>query len=553
MAKSLQGGPPRETLSQNAPQPTRGMQISVAGRLLDVNIKAPPSLPRLKMELVAQLGMCSPASLQLRDALGNVLNTDEDLYASLQSDGRPLRASLTAHALREMEQKKAEVDLHNGELTTIQWQLLIEQMTFISLEMERLVTQVEVLKGACAREAQQEEEAEAERREDLVEVVRKLTADRQADESSLLNRIESLSHALIAEKSARDVADFQLEQRIEQVNAALNAESSARERAREELLRLQEAQRRDMELEATKTANVCRDITTSTKRVQSIVEEHVSANAMHKTRLTRLEAEADRMKAMLDTFESGTVLQAQALQAEGRRYQAEFRALLQAGAESWGQELLRLAEDTRASHLDMEERSRIVAQEVREIRLDGDVRCQALEDRCSTLERASQDALVLGASLEKVFTEKQVAAAEAASMTEASQKNSEAWLEATRIRIDEIARRTHAMEQGSGDRYNTLRESNLRLMNEQDKRLMRIEEEVSKIRETRSLSTRGAIDQIAAESSHRGQLSISSVHEVLPTSPGGDDCTLYSLTASPSTEPSRRRLLGLQRIEDEDD
>mmetsp|Transcript_43834 Transcript_43834/g.103645 ORF Transcript_43834/g.103645 Transcript_43834/m.103645 type:complete len:549 (+) Transcript_43834:90-1736(+) len=528
------------------------LQVSVAGRLLDVSSKAMPTLSFLKKELVGQLGMlCSPASLQLCDMEGRLITSDEDLQGSLEECRGPLRATLTTSALREMEQKKQEVDLHNGELTTIQWQLMIEQMTFLSLEIEGLVGQIEVLKGACAREVQQQEEAEAERRQELVEVMRKLTADRENDQTTVLSRMEGLHHAMLAEKAARDVADYQLEQRIEQLHVGLNAESNSRERAHEEMLRLHEALRKELDLEAAKNAALCRDIASAHKRLQLTVEEHLAADAMHKTRLTRLEAESDKQRCRVDALDTNLLLQGQALEAEGRRFSEEFRHLLRAGAESWGNELVRLAEDTRASHLEMEDRMRSGMAEVREIRLDGEVRFQALEERCATLEKASQDALVLGASLEKVFAEKAIAAAESATMTEATQKNSEAWLDATRIRLDDLARRTHAVEQGTGERFNSLREASLQLKQEQDMRLLRIEEEVSLLRENRALAN--ATPQEGMDSGSRRPFSVSSVREAPPTSPGLE-CTFDSLTASPSsTEPSsRRRFLALRRIDDDE-
>merc|ERR1712176_588318 len=101
--------------------------VNACGRLVEISAESSSSVSLLRRELGAQLNVGNPTSLQLVNTNGVLVQTDQDLYASIQENSIPLQAKLTTAALHEIEQKKLEGKSKEQNLSSLQWQILIEQ------------------------------------------------------------------------------------------------------------------------------------------------------------------------------------------------------------------------------------------------------------------------------------------------------------------------------------------------------------------------------------------------------------------------------------------
>merc|ERR550514_1693319 len=100
------------------------VQVVACGRLCQIDDRSASSLALAQSCIQAQLGM-QGQSLQLRDADGRLLSTDEDFLHALEDFRCPLQACLSDGAIHSMEMKRDEI-------AQMQWRLVREQFSAVT-------------------------------------------------------------------------------------------------------------------------------------------------------------------------------------------------------------------------------------------------------------------------------------------------------------------------------------------------------------------------------------------------------------------------------------
>merc|ERR1719401_1540 len=131
------------------------VQVNVSGRLLEIPPQGLASLTLLLRELTGQLKMSGSVCLQLADAAGTVIRTDMELSAALREGRYPLRATPTVGALREIEEKKYEVETKKEQMAQFQWQIVVDQIANFSQEVAGVAAQLQSIKDENHKGLQQ--------------------------------------------------------------------------------------------------------------------------------------------------------------------------------------------------------------------------------------------------------------------------------------------------------------------------------------------------------------------------------------------------------------
>mmetsp|Transcript_46826 Transcript_46826/g.111408 ORF Transcript_46826/g.111408 Transcript_46826/m.111408 type:complete len:734 (+) Transcript_46826:112-2313(+) len=378
------------------------LKVNVGGRLLEISPEGSVSVVLLRRELINLLNVCSSSSLQVMDSSGRqVVRTDEDLMSAVREHRVPLQAKLTTSALHEIEQKKREAETKKEELLNYQWQVVIEQIAVLSGEVRSATSQIQTFKDECDKNVQQFNEREELRRAQLMQVIREETSARELGEREMNAKIEAFLGHINTERSARDVADSQLAHRIEQVAAEINSERSDRARAEEEIHRLYSQLRHEVSLEAQKAMEYYANQEKALKRLDEMQNDHQTVKMSQQSRISALEAEAERMRSSLSTLETTVQVQARAAQDGIVRTADELDRARREAAWGRGNDVNQLAKNLEIYERNVEVRLQKVREEAMDGRLALEERSQVMEQRCAKLEKEVLDRHASDASKEQ--------------------------------------------------------------------------------------------------------------------------------------------------------
>eukprot|EP00928_Gymnodinium_smaydae_P040378 TRINITY_DN27386_c0_g1_i1.p1 TRINITY_DN27386_c0_g1~~TRINITY_DN27386_c0_g1_i1.p1 ORF type:complete len:684 (+),score=205.36 TRINITY_DN27386_c0_g1_i1:840-2891(+) len=282
----------------------RGLRVQACGRSVDIPPEASDGIASLRRDLARQLQLSSGAAVQVLDVAGRPLQSDEELAAAVSSGRLPLQAKLTAAALHEIEQRKLESRSKEHGFHSLQWQIVIEEVAGFSKELQGVAGELQGVKDYCGKAVREFEDQEALRREELLEQIRRETAERKSMQSDILSRLDALMQVLHSEQSAREVARYQLATQCERVSADLAAESSARAAERAEAWRELKALEQEVRVQTHRWDQLATRHNEGSQAMEMRVGELSSTSLALQQRLVLLEADAERLRLATQNTDS---------------------------------------------------------------------------------------------------------------------------------------------------------------------------------------------------------------------------------------------------------
>jgi len=417
------------------------LQVNVCGRLLDIPPTASSSLTLLCRELASQLKMSSSVALHLADIGGIALRTDKELAAALRDGRHPFQASPTVAALREIEQKKYEVETSKEQMAQFQWQIMIDQMTAFSHEVTQVAANLASVQAECKKTLQEQKEQDQLQLDKILASLEFETLSREAAHKDLDVKIDKLAQAIDAEKSARNVGDHQLSAQVERVASSLEDERSSRQQESVSQERVLAAMRHDLETEMNRSAETWNQHLEMVKRIEVRLEDHSAMMTQHEQRVTQLDSDSDKLQAMSLSLEATVAAQHRALQEDLHKRSEDLTKAVQDEALGREHHIMRFAKDLETSWHSLEARVKRVREESSEGKATLLERARVLDQRFAELEHGFACHVETQATKDHALQEKVQTTCTVVDQVELAQKASEVVLQNTTAKVDDCMER----------------------------------------------------------------------------------------------------------------
>mmetsp|Transcript_16723 Transcript_16723/g.36678 ORF Transcript_16723/g.36678 Transcript_16723/m.36678 type:complete len:604 (+) Transcript_16723:117-1928(+) len=492
-------GPPQRHAPGVLALPERGVKVNACGHLLEIAPENSTSMPLLRRDLVAQLKVCNPASVQVLDLTGKAITTDEELEAAMQDGKHPLQAKLTVAALHEIEQKKREGRHKEHDMLGLQWQIVIEQVAAFSYEVAGFGGQLQSMKDECTNMVKQFEEAEVVRREKLMTAMHDHVKEREVAQKDVLSKIEAITNLVMQERSAREVSHYQLEKQAEQVVHEMNTERNKRAKGEAEQNRSITALRNDLQKEIRENTEQWTRTLDSVKRLEQGEKDVTTLQTEHQHRLTLLDGEVNKLRVAVGDIDSAMNKQLHEVNLRLQRQSEEMERAVREGTWCRNQDFDRVAKHHETSWQSLETRFQRSREEAAKAQVDLVERTRAIELRCAALEKDHNDHREIRASSEQACIEKATEATSAVDTLAMERQVTEVALKNTSAKVEEILTRMRNVETGldqrvAGEHWKAQVDGLVHLINKQETKIAQLEREMH--------------SRLAMEASHRDGLKV---------------------------------------------
>jgi len=420
--------------------------VKVCGRLVNIPPSAAGSLSLLGRHLAAQLKMSGHTALQFQDVAGKPIKGDQELSAALREGRHPLQASMTVLALREIEQKKSEVETKKEELAQFQWQVIVDYIANLTQQVNSMGPTLQGVRDDCQKAIDQARADLAMRGDRMEEAVTHESQQREYGFKDVEAKIDKLVQAVCAERSARDVVSHQLSAQLEAVTAGVESDRSLRAQERAEMERQYQAVRHEVSAEQARNEEQWNWHMEAAKRLDARLEEGASADMAHQLRLTELEAGADRLRASVACAESALATSQRTMQELTSQRQDELRKAVRDEMVGRENHIARFAKELETSWQSLEARLQRTKEEATTGTSTVAERARILELRCAQIEQDLSTHITAQAEQNHRLAEKTAAAASSVDALEVNLKSSDVVTHTTVTRVDEISERLAAVE-----------------------------------------------------------------------------------------------------------
>lgn len=422
------------------------LSVQVCGRLVNIPPEASASLTLLSRHLASQLKMSGHTSLQFQDVAGRLIKADQDLAAALREGRHPLQASMTVLALREIEQKKSEVETKKEELAQFQWQVIIDQIANLTQQVNSIGPTIQGVRDDCKKAIDQARADLASRGERMEESVTRESQHREFAFKDVESKIEKLVQAVCAERSARDVVSHQLSAQLDAVTAGLESDRSVRLQERAEMERQYEVIKHQVDAEQSRNEEQWNWHMETAKRLDARLEERASADMAQQMRLTELEAGADRLRASVASTESALATTQRTIQEIMTQRQEELRKAVRDEMVGRENHIARFAKELETSWQSLEARLQRCREEATAGTSTVAERARILELRCAQIEHDLHTQVTAHSDEYQRLAERASAAVSVVDTLEMNLKASDVVTQTTASRVEEISERLSVVE-----------------------------------------------------------------------------------------------------------
>eukprot|EP00927_Polykrikos_kofoidii_P079753 TRINITY_DN76576_c0_g1_i1.p1 TRINITY_DN76576_c0_g1~~TRINITY_DN76576_c0_g1_i1.p1 ORF type:complete len:654 (-),score=126.17 TRINITY_DN76576_c0_g1_i1:180-2081(-) len=367
------------------------MQINACGRILEISAEGAFSLPKLRRELVGKLRVCNPASVQLTDLTGKIVQTDADLMASVRDGKVPLQAKLTLAALHEIEQKKRDGKSKEHDMASLQWHIVVEQVAAFSNELASMGSHLQSMHDDSQKIVQQFEDTERIRREELMTLIHLESQEREARHRELLERLEEVAHLVVEEKSVHEVSVYQINKQIDQAVGDFNAGQKTTLAEFAQVERSLASLRHDLDLEMRKNGAAWTRNADSLRQLELRDHDQVSACKACDMRVSAMEADHSKLCGDVARLESSVAKESREFHLRLSKHSEELTKASRDGGLMRGHELTCMAMDHESSWQTLESHLRQAREEALKANTEMAERTKTLELRCAALEKESID------------------------------------------------------------------------------------------------------------------------------------------------------------------
>jgi len=417
-----------------------GLCVQVCGRLVQVPADAGLSLSLLCRHLASQLKI-SHSCLQLSDVQGNRINTDQDLAMAIQQNRHPLQASMTAAALREIEQKKSEVETKKEELAQFQWQVVVDQIAQMAKQVATLTAQLQGVKDECTQKCQHVQQEEAMSRERMEEAITRETQQREVGLKDVEMKIDKLVQAICSERSARDVAVHQMNSLVMQTRDSVESDRSLRAQERSETDRALSSMKHQVDSEGARNEEQWNWHLETAKRLDARLEERSSADVALQVKVSDVESSLECLKASSSSLESGQAAHGRTVQEMMTRRGEELSKAVR--DEMLGREnhIARFAKELETSWQSLEARLQRNRDEASNATAAVSERARVLENRCGEVEKDFANHVRAQVDKDQNFSEKLHSSISTVDAMEMALKSSDVVTHTTVSRVEDIMQR----------------------------------------------------------------------------------------------------------------
>mmetsp|Transcript_62473 Transcript_62473/g.140889 ORF Transcript_62473/g.140889 Transcript_62473/m.140889 type:complete len:660 (+) Transcript_62473:3-1982(+) len=424
----------------------KAVQVNACGRVLDISPAGLGSMSLLCRELADHLKMSGSVCLNLADVRGVPVQTDQELSAALEEGRHPFQATPTVAALREIEQKKYEVETRKEQMAQFQWQIITDQIAKFSEEVSAVAAQLQSVKEECRRTLQDFRAETDLQRDQMGAALEREVMAREASTKDLDIKLDKLAQVVNSERSVRDVADHQLGRQIEQVASSVDEERNVRMQEQREVSRVVDSMRHTLDAEMKRAAEIWNQHLDMVKRVDGRLEAQEASEFSQVERIQQLEAESDKLQGASASLEATMAAQHRALAEDIQHRSEELSKAVR--DEMLGREnhITRFAKDLETSWQSMDARMQRVLQEATEAKATQMERSRVLEQRCAELEHSLGCHAEGRASKEQSLLEKVTAMCNMLDSMELGLKASDVVLHNTVSKVEDLSERQRAAE-----------------------------------------------------------------------------------------------------------
>jgi len=424
-----------------------GLSVQVCGRLVNVPAESMGSLSLLSRHLASQLKLSGHSSLQFADVSGIRLNSDQDLAAALREGRHPLQASMTVAALREIEQKKTEVETKKEELAQFQWQVVVDQIASMSNQVATLTAQLQGVKDECRQSLQQASQEEVLRRERMEEAITKETQQREVGLKDIEMKVDKLVQAICAERSARDVAVHQLGSQLEQQAAQLESDRNLRTQDRAEVERLLQGMQHQVQAEQARNEEQWNWHSEAANRLEHRLEERAAADVAQQVKLNEVEANLERLRTSVSGVENALAAQSRHVQELLMRRGEELSKAVRDEMVGRENHIARFAKELETSWQSLEARLQRGREEASSATAAVAERARILEQRCAEVENDLSNHVRQQSELNQSLSDKMHVTTTSVDAMEMALKSSDVVTQTTVSRVDDIVERLVTVEE----------------------------------------------------------------------------------------------------------
>jgi len=463
---------------------TRAVLVSACGQLFEMPPTVLSSMTLLLQDLAGQLKMSSSVGLQLADAGGVPIRTDSELSAVLREGRHPMRVTPTVAALREIEQKKFEVETKKEQMTQFQWQIMTDQIAAFSKELAGVAAQLQAVKDDHLKTVQGHREEVNTQCSQITSMIETEAMKRETAFTEFDLKLDKLAQVVSHEKSVRDVSDHQLRKQIEQVANAVDEERNTRLQEQAESSRSLASMRHELEAEMERTAEVWNQHLAMVKNMETQMECHSTANFEQQHRLTKLEVDTDKLQGTAAALEASVAAQHRAMCEDLQRRSDELSKAVHDEMVGRENHVMRFAKDLETSWQSMEARMQHIREETSEAKATLTERSRVMEQRCAELEQSFQCFSDTQATRNQTLLEKVTNASSVADTLDMSHKASDVLLRNTINKVNDLGDRVYAtevdmQEKAHKDHWTPQIEAFQRGMQKQEIHLTRLEREMN--------------------------------------------------------------------------
>mmetsp|Transcript_29132 Transcript_29132/g.79967 ORF Transcript_29132/g.79967 Transcript_29132/m.79967 type:complete len:609 (+) Transcript_29132:73-1899(+) len=458
------------------------LKVNACGRLLEITSEGASSLTHLRRELVAKLRVCNPASLQLTDVNGKVLQGDADLLLTMQEGHLPLQAKLTVAALHEIEQKKKETRTKEHDMVGLQWQIVIEQVAAFSHELAAMGAHVQSVHDDSRKIVQQFEVEEKNRREQVMDAMKNEAMEREASHRDLLAKIDEVTQFVMEERSTREVNYYQLGKQLEQTTLEFNAAQTSRTQEHSDTERRLTSMRNDLDLAVQRNNENWNRSLETLKHLDQRDKDHTAAGLTQHQRLVALDADMRKLRADVDNLDLVVTKQMRDTHLHLSRYGEELERNTREGQESRERDIAFVAKDAETCWQNLATQLRQAREETARVQREMEERSKVLELRCQSLEKEHADRWDAQASKDHCFLDKVNKSEANAGSFQLERYSNEAVLRTTVAKVEDLVERVKATEGNlsskvHSDHLKAQVENFAEMIQKQEARVLRMERE----------------------------------------------------------------------------
>lgn len=422
------------------------LSVHVCGRLVQVPPDAAVSLALLGRHLAAQLKLSGHGCFQFSDVSGNAIQGEEDMAAALREGRHPFQAALTVAALRDIEQKKSEVETKKEELTQFQWKVVVDQIAALSSQVVAVAGQLQAVKDECKQGLQHIREEMTMQHNRMEETIKRETHQREVGMKDAELKVDRVAQAVCAERSAREVATHQLSAQQEQAARVADEQRNVRSQEKAAMQRAVDGLKHQMEaLKARSEEKFSQQFETE-KRVDLRLEELGSADAVQVQRLQGLEADAERLRASVAATEATMSGQGRMMQELNQRRSEELSKAVRDEMVGRENHIARFAAELETSWRSLEVKMQRCKDESATAASSLMERARILEQRCAILEHDLQTGFQAQKDSEHALVHKVCTAANAVDTIELSLKSTDVIAQSTAVKVEGMYERLVAIE-----------------------------------------------------------------------------------------------------------